>query len=134
MFIKEGEEWFTFSKPTTWEAVRASHVRLLAHPGADLAALPLRVVCGLSLAENHEGNPCIRIDYYIEARWCPPGAHLGWHGVTDTLCSESDERVKGIFAETAEEALVIDGAIEKILGLAPGTVAVPPSPAVGGAA
>jgi hypothetical protein len=123
MFIEAGEQSFTFSRPTTWDAVRASGLRLLQEPCGDREATPLRVVCALRATEDHHGKPCVRIDYLVEARWSPPRGKLGWHRLADTLDAENEARACVLFAETEDEALVIDQAIEKILGLAPGTVA-----------
>jgi len=133
MFIQAGEQSFTFAKPTTREAVCASRIRLLRDADAEFATVPLRVVCALRAAEKHGGEPCVRIDYFVEAKWCPPGARLGWHDITDTLRKEDDERARVLFAETAEEALVIDRAIEKILGIGAAMGARSVAVATGGA-
>jgi hypothetical protein len=136
MFTEHREQSYTFSKPTTWEAVRASGVGLITHPGVDFARLPLRVACSLRVAENHEGAPCIRIDYFIAALWDPDGGEPRWNDITSkSLRPEDDETACMLFAETEEEGLIIDVAIEKLLGVDELPVAVPVSPpeATGGA-
>jgi len=123
MQIEESELSSKFTKPTTWEAVRASRIRLLRSPPVDFARLPLRVACSLRLAENHEGAPCVRIDYFVEALWSPPGAEPGWSDITRIdLRPEDDEAARVLFGETEDEACVIDAAIERVLGLHAGAL------------
>ena len=117
MQTEESELSFAFLKSTTWEAVRASGIGLIAPPPAEVAHLPLRVICALRLAENHEGAPCVRIDYFVEALWSASGGEPEWNDITSrSLRLEDDETARTLFAETEEEACTIDAAIEKLLG------------------
>jgi hypothetical protein len=128
MRTEHHEDSYTCSKSTTWEAVRASGINLITHPGVDFAQLPLRVVCSLRLAEKDDGSPCVRIDHFIEALWNPSGGERGWYDITSrSLLPDDDAAACGLFAETEEEALAIDGFIERLLGAIPGG-APPASP------
>jgi hypothetical protein len=116
MQTAEHEQSSTFSKPVTWEAVRASGIALIRLPGVDVATLPLRVTCAVGLAERPGGEPCVRIDYFVEALWQPSGGSAGWDDITSRdLRPEDDATARALFAETDEEACVIDAAIERML-------------------
>jgi hypothetical protein len=134
MRTEHHEDSYTFSKPTTWTAVNASEVALITDPGVDFARLPVRVVCSLRLADNPESAPCVRLDYFIEALWNAPGGEPTWHDITSrVLRPEDDGAACALFAETEEEAFVIDEAIEKLLGVArPGAAPASPRATSGG--
>jgi hypothetical protein len=118
----------TFWKPITWEAVHASGVDLITHPGVDFTRLPLRVTCSLRRAEKHDGSACVRIDYFIEALWSLSGGEPEWNDITRrSLSPEDDAAACGLFAEMEEEAIAIDRFIERLLGAKPR--AAPPTSA-----
>jgi hypothetical protein len=112
------EQSFTFSKPTTLEAILAAGIALGPRPPTS-SRPALRVTCAGRLDEDPSGARRVCLDYSVEAWWTPPGmpeAVPGWNDITRrSRRPENNEAARLLFAESEEEACEIDAAIEKLL-------------------